>query len=49
MGKQLGFIAEAPRFFGKSLFKGHSLLESSALLHDATSGPKPWGSRISDS
>jgi hypothetical protein len=48
MGKQLGFFAEAPRFFGKALFKGLDLFESSALLHDATSGPNR-GVRIYDS
>jgi hypothetical protein len=48
MGQQFGFLAEKPSFFGEVLFKGHRLFESSALLHDATSGPNR-GVRIPDS
>jgi hypothetical protein len=34
MGKEFGFFAEAPRLFGKTLFKGHGLLETTTLRHD---------------
>jgi hypothetical protein len=37
MGEEFGFFAEPSGFFGKALFKGRSLFESSALLHGATS------------
>jgi hypothetical protein len=39
MGEEFGFFAEPSGFFGKPLFEGENLFESSALLHSATSGP----------
>jgi hypothetical protein len=48
MGEEFGFFAETSGFFGKAFFKGSSLLEATAVFHDATSGPNR-GVRIPDS
>jgi hypothetical protein len=35
MGKQFGFLAKSSGFFGKAVFKGGCLFETTPMLHGA--------------